>query len=54
MARNNGTTAQRRKWGRSGGKIGGRMRARLLTPERKSEIARIGAAARWAKVLRGG
>ena len=54
MAKNNGTAAQRRKWGRAGGKIGGRMRARLLSPERRAEIARMGATTRWAKVLRGG
>ena len=49
MARNHGTKAQRRKWGAKGGKIGGRMRARILSPERKSEIARMGAATRWAR-----
>ena len=31
--------------GRAGGKKGGKARARLLTPERRSEIARIGARA---------
>jgi hypothetical protein len=49
MAKNNGTTAQRRKWGAQGGKIGGRMRARLLTPKRRREIAQLGAATRWAR-----
>ena len=32
-----------------GGKIGGRRRADILTPEQRSEIARIAAAARWKK-----
>ena len=31
----------------AGGKKGGRNRAKALTPERRSEIARIAAAARW-------
>ena len=31
------------------GKIGGRMRAKTLSAERKKEIARKGAAARWKK-----
>ena len=35
--------------GRLGGKIGGRVRAARLSAERKSEIARNAAAARWAK-----
>jgi hypothetical protein len=35
--------------GKIGGKIGGRRRALYLTTERKQEIARMGAAARWAK-----
>ena len=47
MARNNGTTKQRRKWGSKGGKIGGYRRALSLTPERRKEIGRLGAAARW-------
>ena len=49
MGKNNGTKAQRRKWGSKGGKIGGRMRARLLSPARRVEIARLGAATRWAR-----
>ena len=32
---------------RKGGKAGGRARASKLTPERRDEIAREGAAARW-------
>lgn len=32
-----------------GGKIGGRARAKALTPEQRSEIARIAAEARWKK-----
>ena len=47
MARNNGTKAQRRKWGSKGGKIGGYRRAMALTPDRRKEIARMGAAVRW-------
>lgn len=31
------------------GKLGGAARARKLTPERRAEIAREGAAKRWAK-----
>lgn len=31
------------------GKLGGAARARALTPERRAEIARKGAAKRWAK-----
>lgn len=33
--------------GRKGGLIGGKARAKKLTPERRSEIARKAAAARW-------
>jgi len=33
--------------GRRGGKIGGRKRADSLSPERRSEIAREAAQARW-------
>ena len=32
-----------------GGKIGGKARAKALTPEERSKIARIAAAARWKK-----
>ena len=35
--------------GRLGGKKGGRARAASLTPERRKEIAKKAAAARWAK-----
>ena len=34
---------------RKGGKAGGAARARKLTPEQRSEIARTGAAARWGQ-----
>lgn len=34
--------------GRRGGSKGGRLRAERLSPERRSEIARRAAAARWA------
>lgn len=36
--------------GRRGGLIGGKARAEKLTPERRTEIARKAAAARWAKL----
>jgi hypothetical protein len=32
-----------------GGKKGGRARAEALTPEKRAEIARLAAAARWKK-----
>lgn len=35
------------KLGRRGGRIGGIARAKILSPERRAEIARKGAAARW-------
>jgi hypothetical protein len=35
--------------GRRGGLDGGRVRAERLTPERRSEIARAAAQARWGK-----
>lgn len=35
--------------GRKGGKKGGAARAAALTPERRREIAKQAAAARWAK-----
>jgi hypothetical protein len=35
--------------GRKGGKIGGVVRAERLSPEKRSEIARIAASARWKK-----
>jgi hypothetical protein len=35
--------------GRKGGLIGGVVRAERLTPEKRSEIARIAASARWKK-----
>lgn len=35
--------------GRVGGLKGGNARARSLSPDRRAEIARKGAAARWAK-----
>ena len=34
---------------RSGGQKGGKGRARILSPEQRSEIARIAAEARWKK-----
>jgi hypothetical protein len=38
-----------RKEGAKGGKIGGKMRLEKITPERRTEIAKQAAAARWAK-----
>lgn len=38
--------------GRQGGLIGGKRRAEKLSPERRSEIARIAAAKRWGKTAR--
>jgi hypothetical protein len=35
--------------GRAGGLHGGKARTRKLTPEQRSEIARVAAAARWKK-----
>jgi hypothetical protein len=35
--------------GRLGGAVGGRARAMKLTPEQRSEIARVAAHARWKK-----
>jgi len=35
--------------GRKGGKIGGVRRAKNLTPERRTEIAKLAAAVRWGK-----
>lgn len=35
--------------GRPGGLKGGKARAKSLTPEQRSDIARIAAAARWKK-----
>ena len=35
--------------GRRGGKIGGKARAEKLSPERRSEIARMAAAKRWGR-----
>jgi len=35
--------------GRRGGKIGGRARAANMTPEERSEAARIAVLARWAR-----
>lgn len=37
------------EFGREGGKIGGKARAVSLTPQQRSEIARLAAQARWKK-----
>lgn len=36
--------------GRRGGKVGGKARAAIMTPEERSESARNAVMARWAKV----
>jgi hypothetical protein len=41
--------AQAAAFGRLGGKKGGRTRAERLSPNRRSEIARKAAAARWRR-----
>ena len=38
-----------KEYARKGGKKGGKARAKTLTPERRSEIARLAAEARWKK-----
>jgi hypothetical protein len=38
-----------KRMGRKGGKIGGKLRAEKLSPERRREIAQKAIAARWAK-----
>jgi len=38
------------KYGRAGGKKGGKARAQRLTPEQRQEAARKAVRARWAKV----
>jgi len=42
-------SAAERELARRTGAAGGRARAKKLTPERRSEIARIASAARWVK-----
>jgi hypothetical protein len=41
-----------RKGGKKGGKKGAKMRAEVLTPEQRSQIARKAAKSRWAKAKR--
>ena len=41
-----------KEYARKGGEKGGRARAKSLTPEQRSEIARLGAEARWKKAKR--
>jgi hypothetical protein len=38
-----------RAWGREGGKKGGKLRWKGVSPEQRSEIARKAAQARWNK-----
>jgi hypothetical protein len=46
---NNSDYAKARDLGRKGGLKGGRQRTLNLTPDRRSEIAKMAAFARWAK-----
>ena len=41
--------SKKQESGRKGGLTGGASRAAALTPERRSEIARVAAQARWKK-----
>jgi hypothetical protein len=41
--------SQQARAGRAGGVKGGKSRAETLTPERRREIAKAAASARWAK-----
>jgi hypothetical protein len=43
-----------RKGGKKGGKKGAKVRMETLTPEKRSQIARKAAKARWAKAKRRG
>lgn len=43
------TETKKTKQTRKAGKVGGRARAKALTPEQRSEIAQIAAQARWKK-----
>lgn len=43
------TVAEPKPKGSAGGLVGGKARARALTPEQRSEIARKAAAKRWNK-----
>ena len=43
------THEERVELGSKGGKEGGRARAKVLTPERRREIAKKAAAARWGE-----
>lgn len=47
------TKAYFKRCGQQGGKIGGKRRAASLSPQRRSEIARMGALAREAKKKNG-
>ncbi len=43
------TTEKRVPARATGGKIGGKARAKALSPERRKEIAQVAATARWGK-----
>ena len=47
MAKNKLTKQQRKIWGKVGGRLGGPRRAKALSSERRKEIGRMGASARW-------
>jgi hypothetical protein len=43
------TQRQREDFASKGGRVGGRARAKALSAERRAEIAKAAAEARWAK-----
>ena len=47
--KNRHAVALGRLGGKAGGKKGGKARAKKLSPERRSEIARIAALSRWSR-----
>jgi hypothetical protein len=43
------TARQREDFASKGGRVGGKARAKVLSAERRAEIARTAATARWGK-----